>query len=163
MDGKMNKQILTLTIVSAMVLSACVNRSVRAQKPVTPEIQHLVMRGQTLKTPGGNIVRLMLLGLNTTKEYTDLFIAWHLLKVRSREIRFAFKGFTLMIGNRSYSSIQNPESFTPKLNRAGSIRIRFGVIPDIVTAKKFHLVEDGAPAGTSWSFPDCTIARGGKK
>lgn len=159
----MNRQILTLTITAAILLAACESRSVRAQRAITPELQHLVMQGKTLETPGGNIVRLMLLGLNTTENHTDIHIAWHLLKVRSRIIRFTFNrenGFILKTGGNSYKSIRVPQTLAPALNRAGSVRIRFAAISNIASVMSFDLTEKGAPAGTGWSFTNCRIVRG---
>ena len=159
--------------VLLILFASCEMKSVRVRTTVTPEIQHLVMQGCTVTTPGGNIVRLMLLGLNEKvlveqglgTKFVEVCIAWHLLKVRTRTIRFEFNnssGFILKTAGRIYKSKRTPASFVPALNHAGVIRIRFEAISNIGLLGSFDLIEKDAPAGSGWSFTNCRIARGGE-
>ena len=153
-----------LLILLFFLFTSCQHVSVRAVTTVTPEIQHLVMQGRTLKTPGGNIIRIMLLGFNDFDNHTDAYISWHMLKIRSRQITFTFNrqsGFTIKTANNSYKSIQVPENLTPALNRAGTFKIQFEKISNIRSLNNFDIIENKKET-TGWTLRNCSISGGNK-
>ena len=142
---------LTLVFGIILLTTACesIPTNVTFRTNPVPDVHDIVMRGQTLTSPQGNVVRFMLIGFRHEPGHTDAVLGWHVLRQTTAAVQLAFEGFTIAVGQRTISSVNTantPDSDQVSINQAGSIRIRFPSLRKLAGTGPFDFIEK-TPAG----------------